>query len=222
MSEEVSEEVSNAVDIQLYASPNILPQEEAEEKEVSVSKTEANADKVIAFRDSLPAQNMHHHKHHIVSSQQAEQQHTQNSKSSELPPVIQSHLDKEKNFQDAVSAIEPKIANAPDTVTKEDADLLHSREVRTHGGVEKDSVTAQARSLAAKNEQDQAAKEKNFQEAVDIIQPKIVNAPETVTKEDADLLHSREVRAHSVVEKGGITAVAQSFAAKNEEASASD
>jgi hypothetical protein len=66
---------------------------------------------------------------------------------------VQSYIGKEKNFQDAVDLIEPKIANAPDTVTKEDADLLHSREVRAHGGAEKGGITAQAQSLAVKNEQ---------------------------------------------------------------------
>ena len=147
--------------------------------------------------------------------------------SAKLPAVIQSHLDKEKNFQEAVDVIEPKIINAPETVTKEDADLLHSREVRAHGVVEKGGITAQAQSLAAKNEKvnaakeekSHAAKEANFQEAVGIVEPKIANVPETVTEEDADLLHSREVRAHGETEKGGVTAFAQSLAAKNEQQS---
>jgi hypothetical protein len=47
---------------------------------------------------------------------------------------VQSHLDKEKNLQSSVNVIKPKLENAPRTVTKEDADLLHSPEVRAHGG----------------------------------------------------------------------------------------
>jgi hypothetical protein len=141
-----------------------------------------------------------------------------------MPPIIRSHLDKERNFLQAVDIVEPKITNAPETVTKEDADLLHSREVRAHGAVEKGGITAHAQSLAAKNVQTQIEeekriqshneKEKNFEQAVHIIEPKIVNVPDSVIKEDADLLHSRDRRAHSIV-MAPIAANAQSLAAKN-------
>ncbi len=85
------------------------------------------------------------------------------------------HMHREKNFQNAVKIIMPKLENSPDDITKEDADLLHSREVRAHGGVEKGGITAQAQSLAARNEQvkneavkdeaeeDKAAKENQVQ-----------------------------------------------------------
>jgi hypothetical protein len=39
-----------------------------------------------------------------------------------------------------------------------------------------------------------------------------------VTREDANLIHSREVRAHGATEKGGVAAQAMSLAAKNETA----
>jgi hypothetical protein len=42
------------------------------------------------------------------------------------------------------------------------------------------------------------------------------NAPESVTKEEADLLHSREQRAFGETSKGGIASKAQSMAAENE------
>lgn len=39
-----------------------------------------------------------------------------------------------------------------------------------------------------------------------------------VTREDANLIHSCEVRAHGATEKGGVAAQAMSLAAKNETA----
>lgn len=125
---------------------------------------------------------------------------------------------------EAVYIVEPKIVNASETVTTEDTDLLHSREVRAYELVERGGITAHAQSLAAKNsqariqEEKQAQshldKEKNFEQAVGIIEPKIVNASDSVTKEDADFLHSRDNRAHKVV-PATITAIAQSLASRN-------
>lgn len=40
--------------------------------------------------------------------------------------------------------------------------------------------------------------------------------PESVTKEEADLLHSREHRAFGATSKGGIASQAQSLASENE------
>ena len=60
------------------------------------------------------------------------------------------------------------------------------------------------------------AKELDFKKAANIIVPKMLHDPEHITKEDADLLHSTDRRAHSTVEKGGVTAQAQHLAAKNE------
>ena len=44
----------------------------------------------------------------------------------------------------------------------------------------------------------------------------MANAPSQVTKEEADLLHSREQRAFGETSKGGIASQAQSMAAENE------
>lgn len=68
---------------------------------------------------------------------------------------------------------------------------------------------------AARSEQSQQQREENFQEAIDIVAPKMANAPENVTKEDGDLLHSREQRARGITEKGGIASQAQQMAAEN-------
>lgn len=67
-------------------------------------------------------------------------------------PAEQSHEAKEVNFENVVAAIKPKLEKSPDMVTREDANSIHSREVRAHGGPEKGGVVAQAMSLAAKNE----------------------------------------------------------------------
>lgn len=44
----------------------------------------------------------------------------------------------------------------------------------------------------------------------------MASAPETVTKEDADLAHSREQRAFGQTSKGGVASQAQSLASENE------
>lgn len=69
--------------------------------------------------------------------------------------------------------------------------------------------------VASRSDQGQQQREENFQEAVNVVAPKMANAPETVTKEDGDLLHSREQRARGVTEKGGIASQAQHLAAEN-------
>ena len=108
----------------------------------------------------------------------------------------------------------------------------------------KDSLSAEAQRLAAANErgattttasttsatsgttatsgqgltseqQSHLTKERNFQRAVDEVGAKMENDPGSVTKEDGDLLHRREQRAHGVTEKGGIAAQAQHLAAEN-------
>lgn len=52
-------------------------------------------------------------------------------------------------------------------------------------------------------------------EAADKVGTKLETEPENVTKEEGDLLHSRETKAFGVTEKGGIASQAQSQAAKN-------
>jgi hypothetical protein len=56
----------------------------------------------------------------------------------------------EDDFQKELARIEPKIEQG--TVTKAEADHLHSLEARAHGHTEKGGVTAKAQSVAAKRE----------------------------------------------------------------------
>lgn len=58
--------------------------------------------------------------------------------------------------------------------------------------------------------------EPELQQELVRIKPKIEEG--TVTKAEADHLHSLEARAHGLTEKGGLTAKAQSVAAKRERA----
>ena len=67
-------------------------------------------------------------------------------------PPAQSHLTKEANFEDAKAKVMPKMEADPEHVTKEDANLLRSRETRAHGVTEKGGVAATAQHLAAENE----------------------------------------------------------------------
>ena len=44
----------------------------------------------------------------------------------------------------------------------------------------------------------------------------MVNNPASITKEDGDLMHRREERAHGGTQKGGIASQVQSQAAENQ------
>lgn len=114
----------------------------------------------------------------------------------------------------------------------DDASLLKSAEARANGGLTKRDLSSQAESVAAAKEQgatvqtnanadltpaeqSQLHREANFVEAADEVGTKLATEPENVTKDDGDLLHSRETRAFGATEKGGIASQAQSQAAKN-------
>lgn len=119
---------------------------------------------------------------------------------------------------------------------QQDAAHIKSREARVLGQANPpaDSISADAQHLAAVNEGatksttangtssvnpvDQSARDRlnNFQHATEQVAPKMAQAPEHVTKEDADMLHSREQRAFGATSKGGIASQAQSMAAENE------
>lgn len=151
---------------------------------------------------------------------------------------MQSEVTKQRNLEDAAAKVGSKLDTAPETVTSEDASLLHSREGRVQGGPTKGDLASQAQSVAAANEQgatvqtnrtqstgtnanlnpaqqSQTDRQANFEEAVDKVGAKLASDPGSVTKEDGDLLHSRETKAHGATEKGGIASQAQSQAAKN-------
>lgn len=115
----------------------------------------------------------------------------------------------------------------------QDAAYLKSREARATGQGQPpaDSISAEAQRLASVNEgntrvknasnmnpaeQSAADRIENFEAAAEQVAPKLANDPRTVTKDDADLLHSREHRAFGNTSKGGIASQAQSAAAENE------
>jgi len=126
------------------------------------------------------------------------------------------------NFEKEAENIVTKMATNPQAVTQEDADLAHSREQRAFGQTSKGGIAAQAQSLASENLKNPSATQSaadrvaNFDKTADGITEKLANAPETITKEDGDLAHSREQRAFGATHKGGLASVAQSQANANE------
>lgn len=114
------------------------------------------------------------------------------------------------------------MATNPKAVTKEDADLAHSREQRAFGQTTRGGVASQAQSLANENMQNPSATQSaadrvgNFDQAADQITDKMANAPGSITKEDGDLAHSREQRAFGATHKGGLASQAQGQANANE------
>ena len=152
-------------------------------------------------------------------------------------PATQSQLDREANYVDAADTIGTKMNTDPASITKEDGDLVHSREVRAFGASEKGGLASQAQRQAAENMgatkspssggvesaaqvsspnvQSQMDREANLAEAAEQVGQKMETDPGRVTKEDGDLLHSRETRVKGTTEKGGLASQVQSQAAEN-------
>lgn len=149
-----------------------------------------------------------------------------------VDPTVQSQLDRQANFDDAASKVGSKLMNEPGNVTKDEADLLHSREQRAFGTTEKGGLASQAQHQVAENEgataqrstrasgnpnvQSQKDRQANFEDVAAKVRDKLVNEPGNVTKADADTLHSREQRAFGHTEKGGLAAQAQHQVAENQ------
>jgi len=96
--------------------------------------------------------------------------------------------------------------------------LLHSREVRAHGVVERGSITAKAMSVADKNDIN-AQLTKEYEEEVEKIKAKIENDRKSVGKEEADHLHRLDQKLHGQTKKGSIVAEARHIAATESNAS---
>lgn len=139
----------------------------------------------------------------------------------------QSQATREANYQDLAGKVAGKMANDPSSVTKEEGNMLHSREQRAYGTTEKGGLASQAQHAAitgdagpaaASNpaEESQKAREANLQETVGKVAPKLAHEPENVTKQQANELHSREQRAYGKTEKGGLASQAHSTVAENE------
>lgn len=94
-----------------------------------------------------------------------------------------------------------------------------------------DSISADAQRLAAENEGktkpkqqshtdavDQSAADRvaNFEQAAEKLAQKLEQNPESVSKEDAGLIHSREQRAFGTTAKGGIASTVHKVADENE------
>nr|POF26077.1 hypothetical protein CFP56_22225 [Quercus suber] len=166
----------------------------------------------------------------ISETAKAEGGSTKGSTSAEM----QSQVGKTRNFEQAVQEVGSKMQHDPAHVATEDAAYLKSREARAigQGQPPADSISADAQRLASANEgatkapatkrrddpasQSTADRVHNFEAVADRVASKMANQPEAVTKEDGDLLHSREQRAFGTTSKGGIASQAQSLAAENE------
>lgn len=76
------------------------------------------------------------------------------TKSSAQPrdPTEKSENDRVSNFEAVADDVARKMASNPASVTKDEADLLHSREQRAFGNTSKGGIASQAQSIAAENE----------------------------------------------------------------------
>ena len=147
---------------------------------------------------------------------------------------MQSQVTKKRNLEDVVDRVGSKLEAAPKAVTKEDASVLDSRTSRATDGKRptRGSMAAQAQSLAAGNErgataqsdsaaptdpatQSQLDRVANYAEHADKVSSKLASNPESITKEDADKMHSKEQKAFGTTEKGGLASHAQSQVAEN-------
>ena len=135
----------------------------------------------------------------------------------------------------ALNAEKSPSSNIDGSSNKSAAGEVISNVAKAEGGTTKGSTSAKMQSELTKAQnasagvgsgsgagavdsatQSQMDKEANLAEAQDLVVPKMEHEPEHVTKEDASLLRSREVRAHGATEKGGVAATAQHQAAENE------
>ncbi|KAI4907551.1 hypothetical protein J4E90_009580 [Alternaria incomplexa] len=107
-----------------------------------------------------------------------------------------------QRFQDQLEAILKKLRKDPSTITAEEARILS------------ENVATQLQKAVGHTDASHPEVEAELQEEIAKIEPKIAQG--TVTKAEADHLHSLEARAHGHTEKGGIAAVAQSVAARRE------
>ena len=147
---------------------------------------------------------------------------------------MQSELSKQRNAEQGV--YDNTTTSTGGTETKSAAGQKISEVAKAEGGTTKGSSSAKMQSELTKAQNagqtpnlDAAAagqgidpatrskttKEANFEDAKEKVVPKMEHDPEHVTAEDANLLRSRETRAHGVTEKGGLAAKAQQLAAQN-------
>lgn len=150
---------------------------------------------------------------------------------------MQSTLTKQRNAEAAAAEVGSKIASDPSSISNDDAQYLQSRVSRAEAGGQPapGSLPSQAQSLASANEsgtgpaaatggaenvtpnvQSQLDREANYVEQAHRLQSKLTIDPGSITKEEADKMHSREQRAFGATEKGGLASKAQHQVAENE------
>lgn len=150
---------------------------------------------------------------------------------------MQSELSKQRNFEQTAANVGSKLESAPGSISKEDAQAIHRAETRVSGGQQPQSgsISSRAQHEAAVNQgatsqgnaadsldstsQSQLDRQANFEDAATKVGEKMASAPESISKEEADTLHSREHRAFGHTEKGGLAAQAQHQVAENQKAS---
>lgn len=89
---------------------------------------------------------------HIAAVNEGAAKSTGPAAGGDVPPAVQSALDREANFQDAANQVGSKLASNPASVTKEEADMMHSREQRAHGHTDKGGIASQAQKTVSQNE----------------------------------------------------------------------
>jgi hypothetical protein len=120
---------------------------------------------------------------------------------------------------------------APQSITSEEAAHLKSREARATGQQQppSDSISAEAQRLAAENEgvtkakstpldsatKSAADRAANFENVAEEVSRKLERDPESVTKEDAGRIHSKEQKAFGNTAKDGIASEVHKVADEN-------
>ncbi|KAI4195078.1 MAG: hypothetical protein LQ350_007409 [Teloschistes chrysophthalmus] len=164
---------------------------------------------------------------------QAEGGTTKGSKSAQM----QSELSKQRNFEETAANVGSKLENAPGSISKEDAQAIHRAETRVSGGQQPQSgsMSSAAQHQAAVNQgatstsntsasvdsttQSQLDRQANYEDVAAKVGDKLASAPKSISKEDADTMHSREHRAFGQTEKGGLASQAQHQVAENQKPS---
>ena len=72
--------------------------------------------------------------------------------STNLTPQEQSQSDREANYADHADRVAKKLETDRETLTKDEADKMHSREQKAFGTTEKGGLASQAQKLVAEKE----------------------------------------------------------------------
>ena len=70
----------------------------------------------------------------------------------DLTPQEQSQLDRNANYAEQSDIVSSKLATKPESLTKDEANKLHSREQKAFGSTEKGGLASQAHRVIAEKE----------------------------------------------------------------------